>query len=122
MSRFRPLLSTHGLTEQQWRVLRALAEENGMESKVLAHRTLMLRPSMTGVVDRLERDGLVQRRSDRLDGRKVCVWMTRKARRLYERIAPEVETEYARMQAQFTRDEWDGLYAALDHLVRLDGH
>jgi homoprotocatechuate degradation regulator HpaR len=122
MAHFRPLLARNGLTEQQWRVLRALADRNGMEAAELARRTIMLRPSVTGVVDRLARDGLVERRRDRGDGRKVCVWMTRKAKRLYERIAPQVEREYARIQAQFTRDEWEGMYAALEHLERLNGN
>ena len=120
MARFRPLLADNGLTEQQWRVLRALADRNGMEAKELALQTMMLRPSMTGVIDRLARDGLVERRSDRTDGRKVCIWMTRKARRLYERIAPKVEREYARIQAQFTQQDWEGMYTALEHLERLN--
>ncbi len=120
MARFRPLLAKNGLTEQQWRVLRALADRNGMEAAELARRTIMLRPSLTGVIDRLARDGLVERRPDRSDGRKVCVWMTRKAKRLYERIAPQVEREYTHIQAQFTQLEWEGMYAALEHLERLN--
>ena len=94
MQHFRPLLAEHGLTEQQWRVIRALWEENGLEAKDLAARTLMLQPSMTGVLDRLERDGLVERRASPDDGRKVIVRLTRKARRAYGRVAPEAEKRY----------------------------
>ena len=37
-----------------------------------------------------------------------------------EAVAPQVEQEYARIQAQFTQEEWDGMYAALEHLERLN--
>lgn len=121
MARFRPLLAGAGLTEQQWRVLRVLWEENGVEARELAARTLMLRPSLTGVLDRLERDGLVERRDDDADGRKVRLALTRKARRLYERLSPQLEQEYARMQARLTDAAWGSLYASLEQLVNLDG-
>ena len=120
MLRFRPLLSNHGLTEQQWRVIRALAEVNGLESKELAGRTLILRPSLTGIIDRLERDGLVLRKKDKDDGRKTCIWMTRKARRLYESIMPLVEAEYSDMQHCFSEKKWDLLYDSLFHLIELN--
>lgn len=121
MGHFRPLLSDSGLTEQQWRVLRVLWERNGTEARDLAERAMMLRPSLTGVIDRLERDGLVERRSDGADGRKVRLWLTRKARRLYERLSPQLEKEYARMQARLSESGWNNLYAALEQLIQLNG-
>lgn len=120
MSRFRPILTEYGLTEQQWRVIRALAEDNGLESTELAERTMILKPSMTGIIDRLERDALVERKKDRDDGRKACVWLTRKARRLYERIVPLVEAEYADMQSCFTEQSWNDLFHSLDQLINLN--
>ena len=121
MAHFRPILSESGLTEQQWRVLRVLWKRNGTEARELAERTLMLRPSLTGVIDRLERDGLVERRSDGADGRKVRLWLTRKARRVYERLSPQLEKEYALMQARMTDSAWSNLYAALEQLIEQNG-
>ncbi|MFT5133861.1 MAG: homoprotocatechuate degradation regulator HpaR [Gammaproteobacteria bacterium] len=120
MARFRPILGEHGLTEQQWRVIRALAEDNGLESTELAERTLILKPSMTGIIDRLERDDLVLRKKDREDGRKTCLWLTRKAKRLYERIMPLVQAEYSEMQDAFSEKSWDDLYDSLFHLIKLN--
>ena len=120
MARFRPILGEHGLTEQQWRVIRALAEDNGLESAALAERTLILKPSMTGIIDRLERDDLVIRKKDREDGRKTCLWLTRKAKRLYERIMPLVQAEYSEMQDAFSEKSWDDLYDSLFHLIKLN--
>jgi homoprotocatechuate degradation regulator HpaR len=121
MQHFRPLLAEHGVTEQQWRVLRVLCEQNGLEAKDLAQRTLMLQPSMTGVLDRLERDGFVERRSAPGDGRKVTIWLTRKAKRIYERVAPQAEATYARLQRSFAGNDWDSLYAGLKRLIELNG-
>jgi len=121
MTHFRPILAAHGLTEQQWRVLRVLWEHNDIEAKELAERTLMLRPSMSGVIDRLERDGLVERRKDRPDARRTGVRLTRKARRLYERIAPMLERTYAEMQGRFPDRKWNDLYESLEHLIHLNG-
>ena len=120
MARFRPILGELGLTEQQWRVIRALAEDNGLESTELAEMTLILKPSMTGIIDRLERDGLVVRKKDKQDGRKTSVWLTRKARRLYKRIMPRVEVEYSEMQDEFSEKSWNDLYDSLFHLIKLN--
>ncbi len=119
MARFRPILGQHGITEQQWRVIRALAEENGQELAELAEITLILRPSMTGIIDRLERDELVVRKKDSQDGRKTCIWLTRKAKRLYEKIMPEVATEYSQLQEQFSEKNWDDLYTSLFQLIKM---
>ena len=120
MARFRPILAENGLTEQQWRVIRALVEDNGLESTELAERTLILKPSMTGIIDRLERDKLVLRKKDKEDGRKTCLWLTRKAKRLYERIMPLVQTEYNDMQDAFSEKSWNNLYESLFHLIQIN--
>lgn len=120
MARFRPILAENGLTEQQWRVIRALVEDNGLESTELAERTLILKPSMTGIIDRLERDELVLRKKDKEDGRKTCLWLTRKSKRLYERIMPLIQTEYNDMQDAFSEKSWKNLYESLFHLIQLN--
>ena len=62
MRRFRPSLAEHGLTEQQWRVLRALASaDQPIEVSVLAERTALLAPSVTRIVARLADDGMIRR-------------------------------------------------------------
>lgn len=56
---FRPSLNRHGLTEQQWRIIRVLRRYGELESHQLAELVCILKPSMTGVLQRMERDGLV---------------------------------------------------------------
>jgi len=117
MAGFRPLLAAHGLTEQQWRVLRLLHEHDGMEARALAERALILPPSMSGILDRLERDGHVRREPSEHDGRKVHIRTTGRARRLYRKLAPLIEARYAELQARFTEAGWRQLHESLATLV-----
>jgi homoprotocatechuate degradation regulator HpaR len=115
------VLGRHGVTEQQWRVLRVLVEHHGCDAKQLARRTLILKPSLTGILDRMERDGLVQRRRDPDDGRRSGLFLTRKARSLYDRLAPLNEKEYQRMQSRVGDQRWNALYGALQDLIAVNG-
>ncbi len=50
MSYFRPIVKRHNLTEQQWRIVRILAESPSMDFHDLAYRACILRPSLTGIL------------------------------------------------------------------------
>ena len=54
MQRFRPMLHQHGVTEQQWRVIRALMEPEATEIGALAASCCVLPASLTRIVDTLE--------------------------------------------------------------------
>ena len=58
MTYFRPIVKQHNLTEQQWRIVRVLVENPSMDFHELAAATCILRPSLTGILTRMERDGL----------------------------------------------------------------
>lgn len=91
---FRPHLADEGLTEQQWRVLRAL--EDGPQSQIeLSERCAMRPASMSGVLTRMERDGLVERRRSDDDRRRVDVARTQLAEDVVARLTPRVRAEYA---------------------------
>jgi len=93
---FRPLLAAHGLTEQQWRVLRALGD--GAASQVALARACVMAPaSLTGVLARMERDGLIVRRRSTEDQRRVVVSTTAAGRELVARLAPEIEARYGEL-------------------------
>jgi hypothetical protein len=60
MSVFRPSLNEHGLTEQQWRIIRILERYGELEIYQLAELACILKPSMTGVLVRMEAAGMVR--------------------------------------------------------------
>jgi homoprotocatechuate degradation regulator HpaR len=122
MRRFRPSLVQHGLTEQQWRVLRALASaDQPIEVSVLAERTALLAPSVTRIVARLADDGMIRRDAVVGDARRSTLALTTRGRRLVTRIAPQSEATYAGIEAAFGADRLAALLDELDDLtVALD--
>jgi DNA-binding MarR family transcriptional regulator len=83
--------SRFGLSGAQWGVLRTLqrAEAEGVNSlglKTLGQRMLVRPPSMTGVVERLARDGLIQKAPSSSDRRAKEVSLTIRGRGLVRRI------------------------------------
>ncbi len=118
MRRFRPLLADHGLTEQQWRVLRALAaDDTPIEVTALAERTALLAPSVTRIVARLADDDLIRRDAVPSDARRSTLVLTAKGRRLVTRIAPQSEATYAEIEAAFGADRLAALLGELDALA-----
>jgi DNA-binding MarR family transcriptional regulator len=70
-------------------VLLPLYEEDGLRMGELARRARLSKQTMTEMVRRLERDGLVERRADPGDGRASLVFLTARSR-AFEPIATDV--------------------------------
>ena len=80
--------SGSGLTPSQARVIFTIGGTEGMTCKEIGDITLITKGTLTGVVDRLEEKGLVERWSVEGDGRKTIVALTRRGQRIYEREFP----------------------------------
>lgn len=113
MARFRPMLRRHGLTEQQWRVIRVLAEYEGIDASELARRSLLLAPSLSRIFQFLESAMLIRRTADRADQRRSLFSLTSKGRALYEQVAVESEALYGKIESEFGSDRIDALYELL---------
>jgi len=113
MSRFRPMLRQHGLTEQQWRVIRALAAYQEIDASELAKKSFLLAPSLTRILRFLEREELVKRSSDASDQRRYVFVLTGKGRRIYNEVGPDSELLYAEIEKEFGADKLEALYALL---------
>lgn len=89
-------LVEHNLTATQYIVLARLWEEDGVSLTELGERLYFDNPTLTGVVDRMERDGLLERRRDRDDRRVVRVFLTERGKNLQQtigRLAEETDGE-----------------------------
>ena len=117
MSRFRPLLNEHGLTEQQWRVLRALDENGPLEPRQLCDLCTILSPSLAGVLSRMEELGLVTKERHDRDQRRVTVALTPRSRALVRRMRAGVSRNYAQLEELVGEDVVNDVYAALDRLL-----
>lgn len=113
MARFRPMLRNHGLTEQQWRVIRALAHYEEIDAGELARRSLLLAPSLTRILQHLERKNLVSRSADANDQRRSVLALTKEGRALFREVAPDSETLYAEIESAFGGARLKQLYQLL---------
>ena len=113
MARFRPMLRQHGLTEQQWRVIRALAAYENIDASELARRSFLLAPSLTRILQFLQSEKLIKRSPDKDDQRRSVLVLTAKGRNIYGLVGPDSEVLYASIEAQFGADKLESLYTLL---------
>ena len=86
-NRFGRFFREYGLTSSQYNVLRILrGEGRPLPSLEIASRMVQVVPAITGLIDRLEKQGLVERRRCKADRRIVYVELTPAAAKLLKRI------------------------------------
>jgi homoprotocatechuate degradation regulator HpaR len=117
MQRFRPHLNEHGLTDQQWRIIRALNEVEAMDIAALARLCCLHTASLSRTLPNLEADGLISRRVNKQDQRRVGVSLTAKGRRLFETVAPQSEAIYARLAQEIGPQRLEQVYGLLDEVI-----
>jgi homoprotocatechuate degradation regulator HpaR len=101
MRHFRPSLRDHGLTEQQWRILRALASVDTIEVTELARVAFLLGPSLSRILRDLEARHLIERRVAKADLRRGVVSISARGLKLIEAVAPSSEAIYAAMTRRY---------------------
>ena len=119
MSFFRPSLNEHGLTEQQWRIIRILEQYGELEIYQLAELACILKPSMTGVLVRMEAAGMVHRRKAEQDQRRVLITLADKGKASFESMSQCMEANYQRLQDQFGEEKFQMLLGLLDDLKNI---
>ena len=120
MAHNRPRLREHGLSDQQWRVLRVLGEHGTVETGRVAREAFILGPSLTGVLARMERDGLIRRERDPADQRRTVIEATAKGRRLVDKLSSTVEAHYQWMEKTLGKQKLEQLYLLLDELIEME--
>nr|WP_314567461.1 homoprotocatechuate degradation operon regulator HpaR [uncultured Pseudomonas sp.] len=120
MSFFRPSLNEHGLTEQQWRIIRILEQHGELEIYQLAELACILKPSMTGVLVRMETAGMVHRRKAEQDQRRVLVTLADKGKASFESMSHCMEANYQRLQDQLGEEKLQTLLGLLDDLKNIN--
>ena len=124
MGHTRPSLRAQGLSDQQWRVLRVLGEhahDSGVETGRVAKEAFLLGPSLTGVLTRMERDGLIERQRCPQDARRTVVRATAVGLAKVQALSRSIEAHYAWMEGQLGKTVLQDLYALLDQVIALEG-
>ena len=117
MAPIREMLAETGITEQQWRVLRVLAEFGRTDAKTLADRSSLLFPSLTRIAATLRDKGLVSQTRDDTDRRRQFIQLTAKGQKIIDDHAPRAAQIVDGFKQALGEHDYETL---LDLLTRLD--
>jgi homoprotocatechuate degradation regulator HpaR len=117
MQRFRPPMHAHGLTEQQWRIIRALGDFESLEIRALSERCCIHPASLSRILPKLGEEGLVARCSNAADQRRVVVSLTPQGQRLLEDIAPLSGRVYAGLARDIGAEQLENVNRVLEDLI-----
>jgi len=120
MAHTRPSLRQHALSDQQWRVLRVLGELGTVETGRVAREAFILGPSLTGVLARMERDGLITRERVATDQRRTEVKATLRGKALVRTLSITIEAHYGQMETLLGREKLAALYELLDAVIAME--
>ena len=116
---FRPIITHFGLTEQQWRILRAVNEMGQMEPREICETCQILSPSLTRMLAGMEEQGLIKRVRSSADQRRQEISLTPKSNKLIDRMRPQVDAKYQEIEARIGKELLDRLYRDVDTMVEL---
>jgi homoprotocatechuate degradation regulator HpaR len=117
MAPIRDRLSETGITEQQWRVLRVLAEHGSLDTSTLADRASLLFPSLTRIATTLRNKGLITQTRDEIDRRRQLIEITEAGQKIIDDRADQAAQIVAGFRAALGDDNYESL---LDLLAQLD--
>jgi len=114
---YREEIATYKLTHGQFFLIVAIMEEEGLLPSELAEKTCQDRPTITGLLDRLEKDGWIERRPDSNDRRSLQIFLTLQAADKRETILRLFEETNQKFLKRFSPEEWCQIQS---FLVRLE--
>lgn len=114
---YRDEIAAYQLTHGQFFVIVAIMEEEGLLPSELAEKTSQDRATITGLLDRLAKEGWIERRPDEKDRRSLKIYLTPYASQRREAILKLFEKTNRKFLSCFTSEEW---FQMKDLLNRLD--
>jgi len=119
MTHFRPELNDIGLTEQQWRIIRTLAQYEELDSTTLADKACILKPSLTGIINRMLETGLISRRRSDTDQRFSFISLSEEGQKIFAQMRGRMEARYQAIQERFGEEKMQQLMELLKDIQSL---
>ena len=113
----REMLADNDITEQQWRVLRVLAEFGPMDTSTLANRAALLFPSLTRIANSMREKGLLTQTRDTEDRRRQVVAITDAGQTIIDANSQQASEIVATFKSKLGTAKYEQL---LDLLAILD--
>jgi homoprotocatechuate degradation regulator HpaR len=119
MQRFRAHLRAHGLTDQQWRVIRALVEVDSLEIVDLSARCVIHPASLSRILPKLQARRLITRRTNEIDQRRTIVSIASAGRELFATLVPESQAIYKQIERELGVRRLKEIYTMLGELIAI---
>ncbi len=105
-----------GLTHAQFDIIATLGNTPGMSYKELGDKTLITKGTLTGVIERLEQKGLVQRERNVDDKRSYFIRLSQRGEQVFQEVFPKVLDQGRRVFAHYSDDDFTALEKTLSEL------
>jgi DNA-binding MarR family transcriptional regulator len=106
-----------GLTVTQLRLLSQLNEQEGLSNAELADRLYVTRPSVSALLERLERGGFIRREVSPNDRRGICIWLEERGRQAVSSVREETQEYMAGLMAGLDPVSLEQLQSSLEAFV-----
>ena len=113
----RSMLAQSGVTEQKWRVLRVLEEAGEIEPTVIAREACLHLPSLSRILKTMEQDGLVQRREDEQDRRKMVIAISEAGRAILSEHAAQSAAILVDIERRLGAEKIEAMLDLLEELT-----
>lgn len=113
---FKEEFESYDLTPQQFGLLGFLWQEDGLTQSELSAKSQIDRTTMGGLIDRLEKEGLVVRRSHPEDRRAYRISLTEQGKALQPELIPLAAATQAKLTAKLDPQEVETLKSLLEKL------
>lgn len=100
-------LDRHGVTVSEWSHLRVISDCEGLTQVEISRELRIEKASSTAVLDKLRIAGLIQKKRQRTDLRKIGIYLTPAGKRLVEDILPDILDVIRVARTSITDDEMD---------------
>ncbi|MBB4918368.1 MarR family winged helix-turn-helix transcriptional regulator [Streptosporangium saharense] len=111
-------LTAEDVSVEQWRILRALADDCGHSMGDLAETVLMPHPTLTKAIDRLIDRAFVYRGHDPADRRRVAVFLADRGAELLARVEGAIAEHHREIEAAYGTERTEQLMGELERLVK----
>ncbi|MFC4214587.1 homoprotocatechuate degradation operon regulator HpaR [Pseudophaeobacter arcticus] len=120
MGPIRHLLSDVDLTEQQWRVLRVVQENDGIDPTEIAEQACLLLPSLTRILQKLDEKGLISRKRDKVDRRRQVIRITAAGGKIIEANIAASIAIVDRTREKMGQERYEALLDLLNELDKIE--
>lgn len=108
-----------GLTETQFDVLATLGNQPPMTCKELGEKTLILKGTMTGVLERMEDKGLIEKVINEQDARSYKIKLSKSGEKLFKKVFPEHLTHLEQVFKQLNKKQIDESIGVLQSIKKI---